>query len=327
MVSWGIAEKEGYRQVKSDPITIPLGRGQIELLAGPQYEGRVNPDGMIQLPAGGYLNLKQGGHPRVSGSGNWSFSYAVEGYVAGTTEFVSGNTKSGVCTVDSNGERVSAGNAAVAGDTCRLTVTVGDQNGAYRSAQATVNFIFTQGTLTFATAPALDYGSDRLKIGTSTPLGVATSLPTQDESDTPVDVRWRYEVTGWGSDGITQKEGVCQVDTRLKVVDMTTPMTEMVDHDNDPQTPDVINEVGYALKDNPDYGKLMPGYQAIKTDICRVKVYATAPGYPMVRGGQCRCSRDRERPSLYPSGNQASYSSRTVALERQCCSRYYYHSG
>ena len=285
----GIAEKEGHRRVKSDPITIPLARGQIKLVAGPQYGGMVNPDGMIQLPVNGRLDLQQDGHPGSAVAGTWSYSYEVEGYVPGTTEFISANTKAGVCTVENDDSssdfgRVSAGNAAGVGDICRLSVTVGDDSGAHRSAQANVNFVLTQGSLTFATAPTLDYGSGRLKIGTNTPLGLDVALPTQDESDTPLDVLWRYEVTGWESDGSTEKEGVCQVDTRLKVVDMTTPMTEMVDHDNDPQTPDVTNVVGYALKDNPDYGKLMPGMEAIKTDICRVTAYATSPGYSWYQG-------------------------------------------
>ena len=252
----GIARKKGYRLLKSPPIEIVLGQGQIRLRSLPRYIGmRINPEGTVQLSKGGVLTLEEDGHPKPLGRYGVEVSYFGRGYAAGTE-----NEKPDVCAVDEITGEMVAGEAAGKGDICRLTVTVVDPIGSHEDLEETLDFIIAEGTLNFTSAPVLNYGNGaKLKIGVSTPL-TPTGLPEQDNSSTPVSVKWKYEVSGLAAELGTSKQGVCRVDGRLQI------------------------EKQSNMVDNPDYGKIVLGTKAGNGDTCRIQAYATAPGYTWYEG-------------------------------------------
>ena len=247
----GTAEMRGYRWDKSQPIEVPLAQGRIRLASAPRHQNRlVNPDNTVQLPAGENLTLESDGHPKAVDLLDLEVGYGVQGFVAGSDD-----EKPNVCSVDDVGT-ISAGSNQGKGDICRLMFTLRDPIGAYEDFQGFINFVVAFDDLIFSSVPVLSYGNGaKLKLGVTAPL-TPTGLPSVDDSTTPVNVVWKYELEQLHSDAASLKEGVCNVDVRWQIEMMA----------------------------NPDYGKITLGPEASKGDICRVKAYATAAGYNWYEG-------------------------------------------
>ena len=244
----GLAEKPGYRRAKSDPIEIPLQPGNIPLASLPRYQDmRVNPDHTVQLEVGGSLELEADGELTAVGGFELDFAYSGEGFDT------AGDAKIDVCSVDSATGEVSAGSAAVGGDTCRLNVDAADTRGIYADTRFVMDFILT-GTsdeLDFASAPSLSYGDGaKLKLGETGSLTPA-GLPAVDEASPAVGVAWKYVLTGLESDGSTEKGDICRVDERWEILNAQNTMVP-----------------------NPNYGKITLGEaDIVKGDICRIQAY------------------------------------------------------
>ena len=275
------AMKKGYRLARSRPIEVALSPGQIQLAGLPRYQGmRTNPDNTVQLPIGGTLPIEQ--HPQTGVGRTLQLSYSGQGYTAGTTDFTdSSNYKAAVCTVDVDPASAdfgtivagAAGDSVGKGDICRVTFALHDPLGTWEDLRFSFNFIVAVDNLDFTTVPTLSYGNGaKLKIGVSTPLD-PTALPRRDNADPPVNVVWKHEVEGLASDGTSGKEGVCRVDGRVQVEDPSRPIT-------DGGTP----TGQFEMMDNPHYGRVTLGEDAANGDTCRIKAYATAPGYNWYEG-------------------------------------------
>ena len=278
----GTAASPGYRSVKSSPIEVALIPGNLNFVLPPQYEDmRINPDMTVQLRAEQVLNIAQ--HARVPDLSRLTVSYSVQGYNAGTTEYVNANEKADVCSVQSDptsptfGQLTGGAAATVAQkDICRLSFTLTDPLGTYNDAAFASNFIVATEALTYTSTPTLSYGQGaKLKIGVSAPLTPA-ALPDASNAS----VVWSYVATGYASDGTTPKEGVCRVDGQLQVPDTSSPIVMEVDHDNDPNTDPIEVPTGeFELQDNANYGKLYLGDGANNQDVCEIQAIATAAGY------------------------------------------------
>ena len=191
-----VARKEGFDTYRSEPVTIPLAKGDMGDLTPPVYTEGLN----SYLAIGASLDML------AAPTEENGLVLAVEEFAAAGFESDGTTSAANVCTVDDTGQ-VTAGSGATAGYKCVVTVTVSAVG--YENGTAPVTLTVVAGELSFATDPVLSY-TEELKIGVATGLvAVTTGLAGTD--DNTVTVAWDYRVAGRDADG-NSKDDVCEVE-------------------------------------------------------------------------------------------------------------------
>ena len=230
-----VVTKDDYETFKSAPVDIPLEKGNMRAVVF-RYGSGVN----RYLPVGGYIDLIQ--KPQESnGLPVVPIAFAV------ASSQSDGTSKADVCSVDNDPAsphfgRISAESEGAATDKCEVTVTV--ESPGYTPLDTVATLTLQGDQLKFDSMPVPSW-TGNLKVGGSGYLPLAEALPTQDDSETPVEVIWRYRILGFDSEG-NRKYYVCSV------------------------------------VDNPggdNHGSLAAGNAAMAGDTCRVQVVATANNY------------------------------------------------
>ena len=187
-----VVTKDHYETFKSDPVDIPLEKGNMRSVVVFRYGSGVN----SFLPVGGHIDLVQ--QPRESdGLPVVPVAFAVAGSQS------DGTSKADVCSVDNDPAsphfgRISAESEGAATDKCEVTVTV--EAPGYNS-RDTVGTLTLQGDqLAFDSTPVPAW-TGSLKVGDSALLPLGQALPTHDDSGTPVEVSWRYRALGFDGEG------------------------------------------------------------------------------------------------------------------------------
>ena len=186
-----VARASGYDTYRSEPVSIPLGLGEMGALTPPVYG-----EGLRALLAvGGTTDMLA---PPVEENG---LEVTVTGFSAAEFEGDGSTAASDVCTVDATSGRVTAGSSTAVGYQCQVTVTVSATG--YEDKTARTTLIIVSGPLSFTTDPVLAYTGE-LKFGATTALAAGTSgLPAADDGGNSI--VWFYE--GEGSCGINGGTG------------------------------------------------------------------------------------------------------------------------
>ena len=162
-----VARAAGYDTYRSEPISIPLAKGEIvddeDALLPPVYGEGISQN----LESGGTLDMVKA--PITNGQ---SIELSVVGFAAAGFESDGSTAASDVCTVDATSGQVTAGSGAVVGYKCVITATVSATG--YEDGTVLRTLTIVAGGLSFATAPTLAYTGE-LKFGVTTALAADTS--------------------------------------------------------------------------------------------------------------------------------------------------------
>ena len=187
-----VARASGYDTYRSEPVSIPLGLGEMGALTQPDYNQLYS----NVLPLGGTVDMVSA--PTEANG----LEVVVTGFAASGFESDGLTAASDVCTVDATSGRVTAGSSAVIGYKCEVTATMSATG--YQDKTVSVTLTMITGGLSFATAPTLAYTGE-LKFGGTTELAADTSgLPAANDNTNAV--AWIYRV-----------EGSCEVDNAGQV--------------------------------------------------------------------------------------------------------------
>ena len=199
------AQKKNYKQYKSDPVEIPLQRGDMPVSSAPVYGVGETPSSTLPVDGGALDMIRP---PYVAGSLNVR-PVAIQAVGRGKAD-------GEVCVADNDPDsptfgRVNVGSNPAAGDVCTITVTM-TAVGYDREDSQALALTVVGDSLTFGTRPTVVYGEGALRYGSDQTPEVdtgASDLPTTDSAG--VTVQWHWHVQGVDAHG-EYKRGVCAVE-------------------------------------------------------------------------------------------------------------------